>query len=265
MTDSLTPTFHDTTDASGGGRRYHIVYRTQLTTGTYTYRFRTIDRYGTQGRFDVVFRFETQLNAQGGLVRDGDAVGPDVALSLLLLSPSPITPATDLKLFLNNQPLAFTAVPANNDQSQREWVLTWNYGPYSDGDYRLDLDVQGSRAATHTFQVKSQLRIQNPLAFPNPFHDEGGTVFSFYLETDRPAKVMLRVYTISGRLIYERTSSVAAAGYQQIPWNGQDAEGRSLANGVYFYRLMAENGESSSRYEGRLVKLTKPHHVEEAP
>ena len=76
---------------------------------------------------------------------------------------------------------------------------------------------------------------------------------------------MLRVYTISGRLIYERTSSVAAAGYQQIPWNGQDAEGRSLANGVYFYRLMAENGESSSRYEGRLVKLTKPHHVEEAP
>src|SRR5262249_34002701 len=39
--DSLTPAFPDTTDASGGGRRYHVVYRTRLTAGTYTYRFRT--------------------------------------------------------------------------------------------------------------------------------------------------------------------------------------------------------------------------------
>src|SRR5204862_6927056 len=135
------------------------------------------------------------------------AVGAHSTPALPLRPPSPISPPADLNLCLNNQPLTVTAVPANNDQSQREWVLTWNYGPYSDGEYRLDLDVQGTRAATHTFQVKSQLRIQNPLAFPNPFHDEGGTVFSFYLETDRPAKVMLRVYTISGRLIYERTSN----------------------------------------------------------
>src|SRR5206468_1502908 len=60
-TDSLTPAFPDTTKASGGGRRYHIVFRTRLTVGSYTYRFRTVDRYGTPGRFDAVFRFETHL------------------------------------------------------------------------------------------------------------------------------------------------------------------------------------------------------------
>jgi len=103
--------------------------------------------------------------------------------------------------------------------------------------------------------------VQNPLAFPNPFNDERGTVFSFYLETDRPSKVLLRVYAISGRMIYERVTDVAAAGYQQLAWNGLDAEGRALANGVYFYRLTAENGGSTSRYEGRLVKLRKPTHI----
>jgi hypothetical protein len=264
LTDSLSPAFPDITDASGGGRRYRVVYRTHLTAGTYTYRFRTMDRYGTPGRFDAAFRFETQFSAEGGIIKDGDVVGPNAAFSYLVLSPGPLDPPENyLALFLNGQQLSFTATPANNDQSKREWILTWTHAPYPDGNYRLDLDVGGGRAATHAFQVKSRLEIQNPLAFPNPFNDERGTVFSFYLESDRPSKVMVRVYAISGRLIYERALSGVPTGYQQIPWNGADAEGRSLANGVYFYRLVADNGVSSTRYEGRLVKLTKPHNVSE--
>jgi flagellar hook assembly protein FlgD len=74
---------------------------------------------------------------------------------------------------------------------------------------------------------------------------------------------MVRVYAISGRMIYERTLDVTTAGYQQIAWNGIDAEGRALANGVYFYRLAADNGVASSRHEGRLVKVTKPKSVPE--
>jgi hypothetical protein len=264
-TDSLTPAFPDTTDASAGGRRYHIVFRTRLTVGSYTYRFNTVDRYGTPGRFDAVFRFDTQLSSEGGYVHDGDVLGPNAALSLLLLSPSPLAPppAPDMALFLDGQSIPFTATAANNDQSGREWILTWSHGPYPDGSHRLDLNIAGVRAATHSFQVKSQLQLQNPLAFPNPFNDERGTVFSFYLESDRPSKVMVRVYAISGRMIYERVLSGVPTGYQQIQWNGLDAEGRSLANGVYFYRLVADNGASSTRYEGRLVKLTKPHNVSE--
>jgi len=261
VTDSLTPSFPDTTDLSGGGRRYHVVFRTRLTPGSYTYRFRTTDRYGTPGQFDAVFRFDTQLSSASGYVRDGDVIGPGTPLTLLLLSPSPLVPATDLALALDGQPLAFTATPANGDLSGREWNLTWTHAPYGEGTHALDLSVAGTHAVTHTFQVKSQFMIQNPLAFPNPFNDERGTVFSFYLETDRPSKVLLRVYAVSGRMIYERVTDAPSAGYQQIPWNGQDAEGGALANGVYFYRLTADNGASSSRYEGRLVKLRKPVHI----
>jgi len=262
---TLTPAFPDTTDASGGGRRYHVVYRTHLTSGSYTFRFHTVDRYGLPGTFDAVFRFETMLRAEGGLVADGDRVSPSADLSLLLLSPSPLNPppAADLALTLNGAPLVFSATPANNDQSGREWILTWSHAPYADGSYSLALSVLGAAAATHTFQVASRLQIQNPLTFPNPFNDEGGTVFSFYLESDRLSKVMVRVYTISGRLIYERTLGTVPAGYQQIPWNGLDAEGRMLANGIYFYRLVADNGVATSRYQGRLVKLRKPRHISE--
>ena len=51
-------------------------------------------------------------------------------------------------------------------------------------------------------------------------------------------------------------------GYQQIPWNGLDAEGSSLANGVYFFRLSAESPGAHVEQLGRLVKLRKPRHVD---
>ncbi|HEY2954456.1 MAG TPA: C25 family cysteine peptidase [Candidatus Eisenbacteria bacterium] len=260
---TLSPPFPDVTYASSGGAHYHVVYRTTLARGSYTYRFRTLDRYGVAGQFDAVFRFETTLRAEGGVVRDGDVLSPSANLSILLLSPSPLVPANDLALTLNGTPVLFRADPANNDQSGREWILSWTHDPYPEGGYRLELSVRGSLSATHTFRVTSRLQLQNALAFPNPFNDTGGTVFSFYLESDRLAKVLLRVYAISGRMIYERTLSAVPAGYQQIPWDGKDAEGRELGNGVYFYRLEVENGVASSRFLGRLVKLKKPRHVTE--
>ena len=40
---------------------------------------------------------------------------------------------------------------------------------------------------------------------PNDFDDELGTRFTFTLMSDTPADLLLRVYTVSGRLLYTRT------------------------------------------------------------
>ena len=32
------------------------------------------------------------------------------------------------------------------------------------------------------------------------------------------------------------------AGYHRLHWNGRDREGRSLASGMYLYRLMTDEG-----------------------
>jgi flagellar hook assembly protein FlgD len=101
------------------------------------------------------------------------------------------------------------------------------------------------------------LQVQNPMAFPNPF-DDGGTAFSFLLVAGGPADLLIRVYTTSGRLIYEREERGLSPGYHQLAWEGRDAEGDKLANGVYVYRLLATNGANKAEYLGRLVKLRKP-------
>jgi len=92
----------------------------------------------------------------------------------------------------------------------------------------------------------------------------GRTHFSFLLLGAEPADVRLSVYTLSGRLILTRTERTLVPGYHQIAWDGRDAEGDELANGVYLFRMNARTAGGESITEtGRLVKLRRPRRVEE--
>lgn len=85
--------------------------------------------------------------------------------------------------------------------------------------------------------------------YPNPFNP--GTVIAFDLPAR--AEVSLHVYDMSGRLI--RTlldGEVVEPGRRDVAWNGTDDGGRSVAAGVYVYRLDA--GEYS---EVRCMALIK--------
>ena len=88
------------------------------------------------------------------------------------------------------------------------------------------------------------MKVFNLINFPNPFSYE--TVFSFELTMDA-SKVVLGIYTISGRLVskFEDTAGMSY-GYNEMPigtgsvvWDGTDVNGDPLANGVYIYKLTA--------------------------
>jgi flagellar hook assembly protein FlgD len=111
---------------------------------------------------------------------------------------------------------------------------------------------------TKIFRVEGRTSIVNAMAFPNPFDDELGTHFSFTLSGAGPADVTVRVYTVNGRLVYDRTERSLLPGYHQINWDGLDAERQKLANGIYLFRLAARGSSGKAVHEGRLVKLRKP-------
>src|SRR4029453_4993535 len=178
-------------------------------------------------------------------------------LNLRLLSPKPLDPQTDLTLTINGAAQAFTAQA--EDASGREWVLSWSHTPYPPQTYDVRLAIAGGPPRPHQFVVGGgDLRIVSALAFPNPFEESLGTHFSFSLEAGAPVDLQLRVYTITGRLVYERVERGLLPAYHQIAWNGLDDEGAPLANGTYVYRLLATADGHKAEYTGRLVKLRKP-------
>jgi hypothetical protein len=264
---TLTPPFPDTGPGAGGGRRFHLSYRTQLAGGTSGYTLFSRDRYGSILTFEVVFKPQAVLRAYGQPIRDDDAVAPDAPLSLALHSPNTLNPATDIGLTVDGVTQVFTTTPFNNDPTGRQLVLSWTHAPYSTGSHAVKLTVKGEDVGTFRFRVVSSLRLTAVMSFPNPFDDESnpplqpGTRFMFDLEGSAPADFMLRVYTVNGRMVYETTERALLPGHHELYWNGRDEEGDKLANGVYLYRMVAKGASGSASESGRLVKLRKPRRV----
>ena len=72
--------------------------------------------------------------------------------------------------------------------------------------------------------------------YPNPFNPE--TTISYDLA--EVSEVRLEVYNVMGQLVNTLVSEAQAAGRYRMRWSGQDAFGRQVASGVYFYRLQTE-------------------------
>lgn len=263
---TVTPPFGDSGAASDGGRRFRLTLVDTLVADSYRYGLRTVDRYGAANPYDVVFAFESALFADGQAVGDLDVVSPAAELRLRVLSPRPLDPAQDLELRLGGDAVPFTAAALPGDATGREWELAFDRRPYPFGVNSLELRSPDGALRTHRFEINvtgAELRLRNPLAFPNPFEDDLGAYFSFTLESASPCEVLVRVFTVSGRLVYERRERGLTPGYHQLAWDGRDAEGDKLANGVYFYRILVRNDVTRALHEGRLVKLRNPERVED--
>ena len=93
--------------------------------------------------------------------------------------------------------------------------------------------------------IKRTSLMQN---FPNPFNPE--TWIPYYLAED--ASVTVRIYNVKGELIRSievgkqeagTYTSRKRAGY----WDGKDNNGQSVASGIYFYQLLADDFSETRR------------------
>ncbi|MFH1842347.1 MAG: FlgD immunoglobulin-like domain containing protein [bacterium] len=135
-------------------------------------------------------------------------------------------------------PYAATVAPGFSDENVSPGE-TWYYrvAAFDDADGFAGFSV--AECATVLSAVEDPL----PLAFrllqntPNPFNPT--TVIGF----DLPAacRVHLRIHDVGGRLIRCLLNGEDwPAGHHEAAWNGRDDTGRSLAAGLYFYRLEAD-------------------------
>ncbi|NVM02672.1 MAG: T9SS type A sorting domain-containing protein, partial [Candidatus Helarchaeota archaeon] len=92
------------------------------------------------------------------------------------------------------------------------------------------------------FKVSSHLEITKVYNFPNPIDRD--TYFTYIL-TKEAEEVSIKLFTISGRLIKVLNNAPSKAGYNQIYWDGKDEDGDNLANGVYFYKIIAKNEDEN--------------------
>ena len=102
-----------------------------------------------------------------------------------------------------------------------------------------------SKHFTTLGDIKRTSLMQN---FPNPFNPE--TWIPYYLAD--AASVTVRIYSVKGELIRSIDVGKQAAGaytsrQRAAYWDGKDDVGQSVASGVYFYQLLADNFSETRR------------------
>ena len=130
------------------------------------------------------------------------------------------------------------ASPTNNN------LMLITYTPVLEpGEYRIRLQAQDANGnasdATQTATVAGEFEIKNIANFPNPFVPGDGTHFAYYL-TKGADEVTLKIYTITGRLILAIDTLDASVSFNEFHFDGYDADGEPLANGVYLYKFTAK-------------------------
>ena len=82
-----------------------------------------------------------------------------------------------------------------------------------------------------------QNTINNIICYPNPFNPT--TTISFSIPEE--SKVELSIYNIKGQKIISKLNDQITAGEHSVIWNGEDASGKKVSSGLYFYKLKINN------------------------
>lgn len=73
--------------------------------------------------------------------------------------------------------------------------------------------------------------------FPNPFNPSTNIKFAL----PKSGHVALDIYNILGQKVTTLLNRELPAGYHTVAWDGADTEGRPVASGIYFYKIMSGN------------------------
>ena len=120
-------------------------------------------------------------------------------------------------------------------------------------------DVYNNSSTTQIrFQVVSneELKLEKVLNYPNPFVN----YTEFWFTHNHPFEdldVMVQVYTISGKLVWQHRQTVLTTGFlsRDITWDGRDNFGNKLAKGVYIYKLTVRTptGKTAKKIEKLVI------------
>ncbi len=88
--------------------------------------------------------------------------------------------------------------------------------------------------------LRALLLMQNR---PNPF--QANSTIDYQLP--KPCKVKLGIYNLNGQMVRTLLDGQQQAGSHRVSWDGRNAQGQKVANGMYLYRLESEGRTLSKK------------------
>ncbi|GIX06033.1 MAG: hypothetical protein KatS3mg115_0436 [Candidatus Poribacteria bacterium] len=199
-----------------------------------------------------------EVRVSGQDFADGDPVPNRPPFRITLSDASGVAPE-DVALELSRDGAEFQPASSENytaSATAGSGALLINYTPELEpGNYVLRVlarDLEGQETTTETrFRVSQNAEILSVLNYPNPFR----TYTDLAIEMSGAVEGLeVTIYSVAGRVV-QRLEHPATAGFVRIRWDGRDAEGREVANGVYYARVRAVAEGKEKTKTLKLLKL----------
>jgi hypothetical protein len=138
------------------------------------------------------------------------------------------------------QPVNLTSAFEYSADSYQEGRIDYVLPPLAPGPHSAtvvafdNLGNKGSGELEFEIIETGALSLRDVINYPNPFEDDTYITFELIGEGD----ATIKIFTVSGKLIRELCEGCRVTrGNNQFRWDGRDAEGHAVANGVYLYKI----------------------------
>ena len=271
-------TFETVKDLEIGGKQVtsaSIRYKPTLFIGHYLFRIKVDDLIGNtfggeDGFRDFKFSVAEQpdleppiveIHVNDEMLTDGTVIREQPKFEILIADESGISPTTVQFAF---GPTSSPLFPLSEDRYALQFDVTqptqaWiDFEPdLSNDEYQLqvlatDTSENTLESQIYRFRLEEPVSITHLLNVPNPIRTN--TVFTYNL-AQAPDQVIVKIYTVSGRLIRTIEDASARRGYNETDWDARDENSERLANGVYFYKVTVEKDGRKIEKIGRLAIL----------
>ncbi len=153
----------------------------------------------------------------------------------------------------DSPPINITGHFRYNLDSYQSGSLEQSIGPLPTGLRRIEIEAWDSfnNLGVEVVEVEviagaGSLLLDRVLNWPNPFRTTTALTFTVNQAVD----YKIEIFTVNGRPIWHRNGSTNAGGLvTDVIWDGRDAAGRKVGNGVYLYKVTAwrRNGDKAQR------------------
>jgi hypothetical protein len=216
-----------------------------------------------------------QVTIDGRYVSDGDFVSANPLIRITLRDENHLLVLKDTTSLnvLMSYPCEADECPVERVAFSREdvsWSITetgelavlFTPKDLAEGEYVLlanGTDASGNPSGDEPYKVSFIVDKEPGLIFYSPYPNPsaGGFYFEFVAVGDQaPESFVLQVIDRVGQDIArftEEDSPPLRVGINQLRWDGLDAQGSSLSDGLYFYQLTVRTGGNEYKDSGRIL------------
>jgi len=144
----------------------------------------------------------------------------------------------------NNPPITVYSNVGTHDEMLFDGMM---YLAYQQGDELVDIQsIINSDPLLGIQELEKSTDPISSVAFPNPFNNSVVLRYKLAQYSD----VSIEIMDITGRSLLTSKIGKQSEGTHNWEWTGKDVSGTKVSNGIYFYKIKANN----SFYEGRLIR-----------